>query len=293
MKSLVALWIILILNKTAVAQFKDGFMFHTSICKGKNGGLLPMFGKCRGYYICNEGKAVAGSCDEYSRFNPLTLHCDDADNVICPYETPDDDDDADMDTSEADTLEFDSDEIEEPPIYTKPPKQLPKPNKHQIADLCFSKKNGVALPKAGSCTEYYMCRSKMAHLRRCPGRQHFSPTLKLCMKASAAKCSIGQVQVQLQVSSTEEPKSSPAVTAGLCSDEKQDALVPHRNDCGKFLLCSNMMFLVMDCPQGLHFNAKLRRCDYPKIAQCEVQKKPTKRNKRKLSKKSKPKGNPF
>ncbi|XP_001985551.3 LOW QUALITY PROTEIN: probable endochitinase, partial [Drosophila grimshawi] len=283
MKFVVALWIILILHKTADAQLKDGFMFKTPICVGKNGALLPMFGRCRGYYVCNDGRAVVGSCDENSRFNPLTLHCDDADNVICPYETSDRDEEIDSDGSESDESEFDSDEIEEttttarPVLTSKPPKQqkphtlLSQPNMVDADDLCWGRKSGVALPKADSCTEYYVCKSKKSQLRNCPARQHFSPTRHICMKASEAKCTINQKWLQ-----PEEPLSSPAITAGFCPDEEQDALIPHRDDCGKFMLCSNMMFLVMNCPTGLHFNAQLKRCDYPKIAQCELPNKPNK-----------------
>lgn len=241
---------------------------------------MPMFGKCRGYYICNDGKAIAGSCDEDSRFNPLTLHCDDADNVICPYETSaDDEDESDMDSSEEDQFDLDSDEVEEPPVVMKPLKRPAKPPKDPHHDICLGKRNGVTLPKTGSCTEYFVCKSKKPRLRHCPGRQHFSSARKICMKASMAKCSI----------SPEEPKSSPAITAGFCSEEKQDALIAHKDDCSKFLLCSNMMFLVMDCPQGLHFNTKAKRCDYPKIAQCSIDKKTTKKTKPKQLNKRKPK----
>ncbi|XP_017860742.1 PREDICTED: probable chitinase 3, partial [Drosophila arizonae] len=276
MKFLVTFWIIVIINQISGAQLKDDSGLKSSICQGKNGILMPMFGKCRGYYICNDGQAIAGSCDEDSRFNPLTLHCDDADNVICPYEiSADDEDESDMDSSEEDQFDQDSDEVEEPPIIMKPVKRPAKPSKEPYLDICSGKRNGVALPKTGSCTEYYVCKSKKPQLRHCPGRQQFSSTRKICMKASLAKCSI----------IPEEPQPSPAITAGFCSDEKQDALVPHKDDCNKFLLCSNMMFLVMDCPQGLHFNAQAKRCDYPKVAQCNIDKKATKKiNRKQLNK---------
>jgi len=67
-----------------------------------------------------------------------------------------------------------------------------------------------------------------------------------------------------------------ALTGGVCSYEKQNLLVAHRSDCGKFMMCSNMVFLVMDCPTGLHFNTASSRCDYPKIAKCKTQQKETK-----------------
>ncbi|XP_034484232.1 chondroitin proteoglycan-2 [Drosophila innubila] len=306
MRSLLTLWIILIQNTESFAQFKTGFMFPTSICEGKDGGLFPMFGSCQGYYICNNGIAIVGTCDEKNRFNPTTLQCDDARKVHCPYEMLDDgdqddiDDMDDMDDIESDLSELESDEMEEPSTTRRPPptKQKPivsivKPNKElqntsSIERLCLGKKNGVTLVKEGSCTEYYVCKSKHPQLRHCPSQQHFSPHRHICMKVADAKCTFNQESNQEIVY-----QDTPAVTAGLCSEMKQDALVPHREDCGKFLLCSNMMFLVMDCPAGLHFNAEAKRCDYPKIAQCELQKeeKQTKKSNKKSLSKRKPKKN--
>lgn len=277
-----------------------GFMFPTSICDGKDGGLFPMFGSCQGYYICNDGIAVVGSCDEKSRFNPTTLQCDDAFKVHCPYEMSDDDDENDkddMDDIESDLSESESDEMEEPSTTKRPPPKQQKPivsivkpnkelqNTNSIDGLCLGKKNGITLVKEGSCTEYYVCKSKHSQLRNCPGKQHFSPHRHICMKAADAKCQKSNQEMDHQ--------DSPAITAGLCSDMKEDALVPYREDCGKFLLCSNMMFLVMDCPTGLHFNAEAKRCDYPKIAQCEMQKeeKQNKKSNKKGLSKRKPKRN--
>ncbi|KAL7732963.1 hypothetical protein ACLKA6_002775 [Drosophila palustris] len=279
MRSLLILWIILVQNKASNAQFKKGFTFPTSICVGKDGGLFPMFGSCQGYYICNDGLAVVGFCNEKYRFNPSTLQCDDANKVQCPYEMFDDDDEDDIDDVQIDVSDSESDEMEEPSTTRRPPPKQQKPmipivkphkelqSTNSIDRLCLGRKSGIALVKEGSCTEFYVCKSKHAQLRHCPDQQHFSPHRLICMKASDAKCSI-----KLESNQELLHHDSPAITAGLCSEMKQDALVPHREDCGKFLLCSNMMFLVMDCPTGLHFNAEAKRCDYPKIAQCEMQK---------------------
>ncbi|XP_034106959.2 probable chitinase 10 [Drosophila albomicans] len=296
MRSLLAIWIILLLNKTTIAQ--NGFMFPTSVCDGKDGRLFPMFGSCQSYYICNNGMAIVGTCDEKSRFNPTTLHCDDANKVQCAYDEADDSyDDNDEDEDDDDIFESSSVEVKEttttrrPPLkQTKPittPVPFIKPNKdfEQTTDrLCLGKKNGVSLIKDGSCSEYYVCKAKRPHLRHCPANQHFSSSRQICMNAEDAKCAFNQQAVH---------HDTPAITAGLCSESRQDSLVPHREDCGKFLLCSNMMFLVMDCPMGLHFNAEAKRCDYPKVAQCATQKvqSKTKKSAKKSLSKRKPKRN--
>ncbi|XP_043650892.1 probable chitinase 10 [Drosophila teissieri] len=261
------LWGMLVLHESTLAVLQNGFAFKTSLCEGKNGGLLPMFGSCKGYYVCADGNAVTGTCEKNTLFNPLTLHCDAPDNVDCIFDTVGDD------TSSSESDEDDEDEMAktDPPIQVKPTKK-PRPT---IQDgMCAGKKDGVMLSKTGSCQEYYVCKAKKSHLRTCPGKQHFSPTRRICMKASEAKCSRG--------SQENKELDGPATTGGVCSDERENSLVAHRSDCGKFMLCSNMMFLVMDCPTGLHFNTASSRCDYPKIAKCQ-----TKRNESKGKSKSK------
>ncbi|KAH8315278.1 hypothetical protein KR074_003178, partial [Drosophila pseudoananassae] len=267
---------------------KDGFTFKTSICDGKNGGLLPMFGTCKAYYVCVDGKAVIGSCDEDMLFNPSTLHCDDARKVDCVFDAKQIEKE-DSSSSESDEDDDYDEEVTPPPATTtstKRPKQQRPLNKNTgLSDIsnriCAGKKDGVMLSKKNSCGEYFVCKSRKPQLRSCPDQQQFSPTRRRCMKASEAKC----------VVSGQDRLDGPPITGGLCAEEKENSLAAHQSDCGKFLLCSNMMFLVMDCPTGLHFNVASSRCDYPKIAQCQAKnvKKVTKSNKKSKQSGRKPK----
>jgi len=231
-----------------------------------------MFGTCRGYYVCADGKAVIGTCEPNTLFNPLTLHCDDPDKVDCIFEGNDRDSEK---TFSAESEEDDEEMIvmTDPPVTVKPVKnQRPSGQDKGLLDMtdrmCAGKKDGVMLTKKGSCQEYFVCKSRKPHLRSCSGQQHFSPTRRICMKASEAKC--------LVTSQETKKLDGAALTGGVCSYEKQNLLVAHRSDCGKFMMCSNMVFLVMDCPTGLHFNTASSRCDYPKIAKCKTQQKETK-----------------
>ncbi|XP_016964807.1 chondroitin proteoglycan 2 isoform X2 [Drosophila biarmipes] len=273
MKLLGLIWGMFILQEQALAVLQNGFAFKTSLCEGKNGGLLPMFGTCKGYYVCADGKAVIGTCEQNTLFNPLTLHCDDPAKVDCIFEGNDKDN---VDTSSAESEE-DLEELivmTDPPVTVKPmKKQRPSGQDKAPLDMtdrmCAGKKDGVMLTKKGSCQEYFVCKSRKPHLRSCSGQQHFSPTRRICMKASDAKCLVAPQETKKM--------DGPALTGGVCSDEKENSLAAHRSDCGKFMLCSNMMFLVMDCPAGLHFNAASSRCDYPKVAKCQTKLKETKR----------------
>lgn len=236
-----------------------------------------MFGTCRGYYICDNGNAVVGSCDKNSRFDAKTLRCENADKVECTYDILAEYNKGETDSSEIDQSEVDGDAAEIIKIPNKTIEQTLSDvmqSSSSVNTFCLGKKNGLVFSKPGSCTEYYECKSKRPQLRQCQGSQHFSPSRHICMKKTEANCSIDR---------NIKPLERPSVTAGICSDEKQDSLVPHRNDCGKFMLCSNMMFLVMDCPTGLHFNSETRRCDYPKIAKCSIGKTTNKKTNRRRS----------
>ncbi|CAG0887521.1 unnamed protein product [Darwinula stevensoni] len=47
-------------------------------------------------------------------------------------------------------------------------------------------------------------------------------------------------------------------------------LLPNPNDCGSYYACNWGIPIFMQCPQGLHFNAHLRVCDWPANAGCKV-----------------------
>ncbi|XP_058465053.1 uncharacterized protein LOC131438792 [Malaya genurostris] len=47
-------------------------------------------------------------------------------------------------------------------------------------------------------------------------------------------------------------------------------LLPHMNDCSKFLSCYSGLAYELICPEGLHFGVEKSRCDYPEDAKCST-----------------------
>jgi hypothetical protein len=47
---------------------------------------------------------------------------------------------------------------------------------------------------------------------------------------------------------------------------------PYYGDCSKYWECFEGTKYVMDCPEGLEFNAPLQQCDTPSIANCDPRK---------------------
>merc|ERR1719334_773950 len=51
--------------------------------------------------------------------------------------------------------------------------------------------------------------------------------------------------------------------------------IAHETDCNKFVTClsrktEDAQALVSSCPDGMHFNAKISVCDWPKNSNCKV-----------------------
>lgn len=54
-------------------------------------------------------------------------------------------------------------------------------------------------------------------------------------------------------------------------DSKDATLIPNPVDCNSYYACHEGEPILMKCPDGLHFNPKLRVCDWPSQAKCTVQ----------------------
>ena len=53
---------------------------------------------------------------------------------------------------------------------------------------------------------------------------------------------------------------------GACNQE--GVLVPNPGDCGSFLICANKKFVTQPCASGLHFDTKIKSCNFPEAADC-------------------------
>lgn len=53
---------------------------------------------------------------------------------------------------------------------------------------------------------------------------------------------------------------------GLCPS---DILLPHPDDCSKFIVCVGSKEYDRDCPSGLYFDPNIQTCDWPQHVDCE------------------------
>lgn len=84
------------------------------------------------------------------------------------------------------------------------------------------------------------------------------------MTAQVVAVTLVVVAAVIPVVVAQDPVVCPAV------DDKGDnaTLRPNVYNCSTFYLCSQGVPELLECPQGLHYNAELRVCDFPYRAKC-------------------------
>ena len=50
---------------------------------------------------------------------------------------------------------------------------------------------------------------------------------------------------------------------------QEGVLVPNPGDCGSFLICVHEKFIAQSCQSGLHFDNKIKACNFIQLAGCE------------------------
>jgi hypothetical protein len=61
---------------------------------------------------------------------------------------------------------------------------------------------------------------------------------------------------------------SVVMTSSVPDCPPYSVLFPNPEDCGSYYHCSNGVPILLNCPDGLHFNASLEVCDWPGSANC-------------------------
>ncbi|XP_074100395.1 peritrophin-1-like [Cotesia typhae] len=64
----------------------------------------------------------------------------------------------------------------------------------------------------------------------------------------------------------------PPVDCDAQPDNEDEAiLLPNPVNCESYYVCVGLDPILMPCPDGLHFNPKLKVCDWPDVANCTYQ----------------------
>jgi len=113
----------------------------------------------------------------------------------------------------------------------------------EVAETCTE---GDLHPHEDNCELFHLCFEGVFREHSCPNGLHFNAMQKLCDWPQHANC---------------------AVKVDTCVDGD---LLPHEESCELFYRCSEGSLNELSCPNGLHFSATNRICDWPQHANCAV-----------------------
>lgn len=172
----------------------------------------------------------------------------------------------------------------------------PEPNTVYEKDIPFRADNSQCVQNSGpdadlrpdpqNCSKYYVCDSGYLISMSCPEGLHYSTALKVCDLPQNARCQQNatqayksEVRIPKNIEISQEPKKLvkevlPKEVVIECNAENGPLggwadLRPDPEDCTKFYVCDRGTVYSMNCPDGLHFSAASKVCDYPEKAQCQ------------------------
>ncbi|KAJ6644226.1 putative chitinase 10, partial [Pseudolycoriella hygida] len=134
--------------------------------------------------------------------------------------------------------------------------------------------DGDLFPHEEDCELFYQCFANTLVVISCPEGLHFDSTRKACNSPEQAQCAVDReicddegLHFNKNVGECDWPDQ-----AGCGSFENnctEGDLIPHKDNCELFHICSSDSWLEQSCPTGLHFNPTIKQCDWPDAAQCE------------------------
>ncbi|XP_047118365.1 chondroitin proteoglycan-2-like [Schistocerca piceifrons] len=245
---------------------------------------LPNPKDCGSFYKCDAaGVAWLNACPAGLEYNARLRVCDYPENAGCsrpgPVEEPAEEP---AEEAEEDNAEDEAGEIEQP---ANPPADAPE------CPAVENPEEAVQLPNPKDCGSFYKCdASGVAWLNACPAGLEYNARLRVCDYPENAGCSRpGPVEEPAEEPAEDaaEPAEEenaeeeageadqaegPAADAPKCpaiANPKEAIQLVNPSDCGSFYKCDeNGVAWLIPCPAGLHYNAKLRVCDYAANAGC-------------------------
>ncbi|XP_013774373.1 uncharacterized protein LOC106459308 [Limulus polyphemus] len=118
--------------------------------------------------------------------------------------------------------------------------------------------NCCAIADPNDCSKFILCVNGHAVEQKCSDGLLFNPKSENCDYAKNVNCNR---------TCDKDCDDKPTVPPGnYC--KKPSGLFPHPTKCNLFIHCSNYIPHTKECPSILHFNPRLRVCDWPWIAGC-------------------------
>lgn len=125
-----------------------------------------------------------------------------------------------------------------------------------------------------SCCKYKVCDNCLEKSLSCPGGLHWNDKVKACDWPANAACATGS---DVNEGLEEDPAPAPAETLELIESRSAGTVCECEggdytsgSECCKFKVCAGGQYVEMNCPAGLHWNDKVKACDWPCNADCKT-----------------------
>ncbi|KAH8379275.1 hypothetical protein KR009_003964, partial [Drosophila setifemur] len=109
--------------------------------------------------------------------------------------------------------------------------------------LCQNIADNVFLPFVGDCNKYYLCRSGQAIQLQCEWPYQFNAPTQSCVNLGEAEC------------------------MPICQAYAFSTFIYQRT-CTKYVLCYYGRPVLRECQDGLQYNSRTERCDFPQNVDC-------------------------
>lgn len=136
--------------------------------------------------------------------------------------------------------------------------------------------------------DYYLCVDYMPYPLRCPGNLVFDPIILSCQILEKANCGGTTTPSRPSTNPTTRPSTNPTTRSSIVPTTRpsivpttrpsttsqplnckgHDGCFPKPGNCEQFIVCSNGIAHIMNCPSGLYFNPTTLVCDYESIVDC-------------------------
>lgn len=130
------------------------------------------------------------------------------------------------------------------------------------------------------CGAFFSCSNGIAYKFNCPAGLHFDQANVRCDYKDIVNCGAtdgsGADGNFVQMDDPDDDSNTDANTATFQPCLKPTGLFPDPFNCSRFYSCFQNIPRIMNCSANLHFNAKLKVCDFQFRAKCVALPLPTK-----------------
>ncbi|EDX10127.1 GD12778 [Drosophila simulans] len=201
---------------------------RTDCSKMPNGVFLRDLQSCNKYYVCLNGKAIAGHCPRNLHFDIKRKVCNFPSLVDCPLD-------------------------EAPENVTQTPSDTESPPD------CKSLRNGAYVRDPKSCSRFYVCANGRAIPRQCPQGLHFDIKSNFCNYPILVQCSLEESQADAHGALLAEGVPD-------CTKVKEDTRFGDVKQHNKYYVCLKGKAVLHYCSPGNWFDLRSQKCIDQRLA---------------------------